>query len=84
MVNFGVYVKTPIENLSPKWIRLDAAELISGLEPARHYALLHRGLLDTVVYRSKGGRRGVRLVSVESLDLRRLAAKRGQAGNWQS
>jgi hypothetical protein len=54
--------------VQPRWLRISAVKAAYGLNTVRIYELLNTGHLKSVLLRDKGKKRGIRLISVESLD----------------
>ncbi len=52
----------------PRWYRVATVRRIYSLSTVRVYELLNEGTLESVVFRRKGNKRGIRLISVESVE----------------
>jgi hypothetical protein len=52
----------------PRWYRVATVRRIYSLSTVRVYELLNEGALESVVFRRKGNKRGIRLISVESVE----------------
>jgi hypothetical protein len=54
--------------LQPRWLKVPAAVSYSGINRARLYILLAESQIKSASVRSKGSRRGIRLIDRESID----------------
>lgn len=53
---------------APRWLRVSAAVKYSGISRSLLYELLQSGKIESRVLRKRGALRGIRLVSVASID----------------
>ena len=52
----------------PRWCRLATVRRVYGITEQRIYELLNSGVLETAVVKDKGKKRGIRWISVKSLE----------------
>jgi hypothetical protein len=52
----------------PRWMRIAQVRNVYGLSVVNIYKLLNSGQLTSIVLKEKGATRGVRLISVESVE----------------
>jgi hypothetical protein len=64
-----------VTSLKPEFVRIPAAVRYSGISRTTIYELINEGRLKSTVLRRRGNVRGIRLISLESLD----AILRGEA-----
>jgi hypothetical protein len=55
-------------NLEPRWLKVDAAVIYSGISRAVLYRILAEGKIRSSSLRSPGALRGIRLIDRASLD----------------
>jgi hypothetical protein len=68
---YGMFAHEIIQSpttLQPRWLKVPAAVSYSGINRAKLYILLAEGQIKSASVRSKGSRRGIRVVDRESID----------------
>ena len=54
-------------NLRPEWLRIPSATHVSGISRSGLYELIESGELKSVCLRKRGAKKGIRLISYDSL-----------------
>jgi hypothetical protein len=68
MLRNEIVIERDPSQLGPRWLRMRTVSQVYSISAVRIYDLLNTGQLKSILLKGKGKTRGIRLISVESLE----------------